>query len=403
MSNDNTDTDTQFDNNNTGHATDPAKSSGASPPGVAPAASALTGIPLLDACVRDYRMVPKVLVDLRNGRVRGTVESLLQARSLLVGRDENAMAIALIDASLQGCGADIDAVKSEMPWAIARRTVVGAYVEAGERCYEVSPALAECLSATELRGVTGDSLRLPFDSIAIVVPEEMQDLAQVVFVSILPADKVRNVFTGELWKTPVLSVVAFARAGANVDTFAINPRLDEGDIRDALAEALKGYRNDDHSTSLDDAKARTTRLFWWAVNACLYITHAGAESEARHPSSEAEHKWQLLNAEPGPKRRQRLLSLYNSKFRQRIYLGRSVEPLGIRTRGPIGARTLVAGHWRNQVFGAGRQNRRLTWIEPFWRGPRSAPVSNPIRVLNETRRRVGPNLEHRDDLMVAGA
>lgn len=371
---------------NSGHAVEPTESSGSSPPpttGATPGAE--TGIRVLDQCVRDYRLVPKVLADLRSRRVRGTYEALMQARSVLVGREKNALAIALIDAGLRQAGANIDEVKKEMPWATTRRTAVGAYIEAGEHCYEVSPGLTEGLSETELSGVTGDSLRLPFDSIAIVVPEELQDLAQVVFVSILPANKVHNIFTGELMTTPVLSIVAFGNDGKNVDTFAINPSLDEGDIRDALAESLRRYRNDDHTTTLEDAKDSVTRLFWWTINVCLYITHAGAESESRHPSADAEREWQKLNAELGPKRRQRLLNHYNAKFRPRIYLGRSVEPLGAKTRGPISVRTLVAGHWRNQVCGIGRQDRRLTWIKPFWRGPREAPISNPIRVVTEAR------------------
>jgi hypothetical protein len=380
--------------NNTGHAVEPNKSSGTSPPPVAvPAETALTGIPILDGCVRDYRMVSKVLAELRTGRVRGTFDALMQARSRLIKYEENSRAIALIDDALRQAGANIDEVEAEMVWATTRRAAVGAYIDAGEHCYEVSPGLAERLSVTELRGVTGDSLRLPFESIALVVPEELKDLAQVVFVSIRPAFSRYDLASDELNTEPVLSVLAHGRDATGFDTFAITPRLNDGDIRDALAQSLRLYRNDDYRTTLEESKERVTRLFWWSVNVCLYITHAGGESESRHPSAEAERSWQILDAEPGPKRRQRLLNLYNSKFRQRTYLGRGVEPLGISTRAPIGVRTLVAGHWRNQVCGVGRRDRRLTWIEPFWRGPREAPISNPIRVVTEGRVVVGDAAE----------
>lgn len=315
---------------------------------------------------------------------RASLEALLQVRSLLVGNERNANAIAYLDAAIAQFGWSADTSNAEMMWALIRHQAFRSYVEAGEHCYEVSPGLAEGLTATELRGVTGKTLRLPFDSIAIVVPEELQDVAQVVFVSMLPANTVHNTFTGETITTPVLSVVAFGNDGTYIDTYAINPSLDEGDIRHALAESLRLYRNDDPS-ALDDDKNTVTRLFWWTVNVCLYITHSGAESEPRHPNADAERSWQKLIAEPGPKRRQRLLNLYNAKFRPRIYLGRSVEPLGLKTRGPMGVRTLVAGHWRNQVCGVGRQDRRLTWIEPFWRGLASGPISNPVRVVTTGR------------------
>ena len=35
---------------------------------------------------------------------------------------------------------------------------------------------------------------------------------------------------------------------------------------------------------------------------------------------------------------------------------------------------LVRGHWRNQVCGPQRAMRRMTWIEPFWKGPIDAPI-----------------------------
>ena len=36
---------------------------------------------------------------------------------------------------------------------------------------------------------------------------------------------------------------------------------------------------------------------------------------------------------------------------------------------------LVRGHWRNQAHGAGHSQRRLTWIEPHWKGAEDAPLA----------------------------
>jgi hypothetical protein len=36
-------------------------------------------------------------------------------------------------------------------------------------------------------------------------------------------------------------------------------------------------------------------------------------------------------------------------------------------------RWVVRGHWRNQPYGPERALRRLTWIEPHWKGPEGAP------------------------------
>lgn len=36
----------------------------------------------------------------------------------------------------------------------------------------------------------------------------------------------------------------------------------------------------------------------------------------------------------------------------------------------LASRFLVRGHWRNQAYGPGRTERRRTWIEPHWKGPK---------------------------------
>jgi hypothetical protein len=352
--------------------------------------SALTGIPTLDQCVKDYRSATKIIASLEAGVVKGraTLEALLQVRSLLAGNERNANTIARLDAAIGQSGMNAESINDQMKWAQVRHQAFRAYVEAGEHCYEVSPALAEALSVTELRGVTGDSLRLPFSNVALVAPAEWRDMAQVVFVAITPTDCSHCIDTGEQSAHPVLSIVTYGRNGTRTETYSIKVVLDTGDIREALATATRRSRDDGGQVShLDGTKARLKRLFWWIVNVCLYVTHAGAEAEPRHPNAEAERAWQVLNSEPGPKRRQRLLDLYNARFRRRIYVGRNVQSLNLNpgARGPLVVRTLVAGHWRNQVCGAGRQERRLTWIEPFWRGPESGPISNPIRVAREGR------------------
>ncbi len=38
-------------------------------------------------------------------------------------------------------------------------------------------------------------------------------------------------------------------------------------------------------------------------------------------------------------------------------------------------RWVVRGHWRNQPYGPERALRRLTWIEPHWKGPEGAPAA----------------------------
>lgn len=50
------------------------------------------------------------------------------------------------------------------------------------------------------------------------------------------------------------------------------------------------------------------------------------------------------------------------------------EYLAGARRAPSALRWLVRGHWRNQAVGAGRQQHKLLWIEPHWKGKDGAPV-----------------------------
>ena len=43
-------------------------------------------------------------------------------------------------------------------------------------------------------------------------------------------------------------------------------------------------------------------------------------------------------------------------------------------RDPLSVQFMVRGHWRNQAHGQGMQEHRLTWIEPYWKGPEDSPI-----------------------------
>ena len=44
---------------------------------------------------------------------------------------------------------------------------------------------------------------------------------------------------------------------------------------------------------------------------------------------------------------------------------------------------LVRGHWRNQACGPGHTERRMTWIEPYWKGPEEAPINRRPHIVGE--------------------
>lgn len=55
-------------------------------------------------------------------------------------------------------------------------------------------------------------------------------------------------------------------------------------------------------------------------------------------------------------------------------------------RGPPAYLVLVRGHRRRQVCGVGRLQRKVIWIESFWRGPEGAPIlTRPKRIVGKPK------------------
>lgn len=48
--------------------------------------------------------------------------------------------------------------------------------------------------------------------------------------------------------------------------------------------------------------------------------------------------------------------------------------LGKRSSAPA-VQHVVKGHWKLQVHGPGRGQRKLIWVQPYWRGPEDAPIA----------------------------
>lgn len=62
-----------------------------------------------------------------------------------------------------------------------------------------------------------------------------------------------------------------------------------------------------------------------------------------------------------------------------------LEGAGTPGESPI-FQTMVRGHYKRQVCGVGRVDRRVIWIEPYWRGPEEAEILvRPHRVKGDGR------------------
>lgn len=259
----------------------------------------------------------------------------------------------------------------------------------GKRVYTVSPGAAQRFLLTELRGIRGDDLALPYPSIYIEIPREL-------------GFKIHNVLSGDhpavgVWVTETIALGSrtwgFCIEGAptgmrTVDDGALAhfflPPLDERPVDDILADMAEHFRAHGEErrvalnlspdgSELDDWLA----VFRWVLNLTFYVTRPGFDDlEHVELNPEAEALWRRIQRAPQGKKRERLKErLRGVERRPRIYIGGKIAldtdlPRRVGAVGKaLAVRTLVAGHYQRYHVGAGRTETVWKYRAPFWRGP----------------------------------
>jgi hypothetical protein len=65
----------------------------------------------------------------------------------------------------------------------------------------------------------------------------------------------------------------------------------------------------------------------------------------------------------------------------------TIQRLNVDASGKTGTgskwnvRSLTSGHWKRQACGEKGKERKLIWIEPYWRGPEAAPITRKIAIV----------------------
>ncbi len=295
---------------------------------------------------------------------------------------------------------------------------------AGKRVYDVSPALAEKLAHTELRGLTTDDLRLPYESVYIITPPSaglrvfnsetgwhrcvgmyVTEDRYVTLDETEPVNPVTNVLEkdhGEVettrgWRFLVCGEALepraqdLAMAGSNDALSFFKVFLLEGQsLDDAISDTKKRMARDMArlpTTAFANMEEEWQRLFTWAMNAMLYATWT-EPGEHWIANREARQLWERMKKMPANSRKRGNLQKRFQKMepRRRIVLGRGVSASSNSSSEGTGTkltvRTRVTGHWRNQAHGPGRRDRKLIWIEPFWQGPEDGimgPSTHEVR------------------------
>ena len=74
------------------------------------------------------------------------------------------------------------------------------------------------------------------------------------------------------------------------------------------------------------------------------------------------------------------IKIGNGKHVTRNYIllrpPKSYKSISFANGKSLDVRFVVRGHWRNQVCGINRSERKLIWIKPFWKGPEISEIVN---------------------------
>lgn len=106
------------------------------------------------------------------------------------------------------------------------------------------------------------------------------------------------------------------------------------------------------------------------VNFCLYISERG--------KGQKERKYTTRSAKKRNKKKPKKMEAETWIIGREIKIGSDLidgakdyinSGRGSGAGWKIKKRSIVRGHWRNQVCGVGRSERKKIWIAPFWRGP----------------------------------
>ena len=259
----------------------------------------------------------------------------------------------------------------------------------GRRVYTVSPALAEQLHHTELRGLSCEDLRLPYECVYIQNPTASDMRLHIgtenyTMHGLYISEETATGHVGARWWR-----VLFVGDEDNVGQFWV--LLTDGhSVESALDELDKA--NDSSGNRLGAMGQKWRPIFTWAMNVVLYSTWSNP-GERIMANPDARKLWDRIQKLPPktPKRRALLDQFKRLDPQHRILLGKDVRvqrgapeqapSLGGGTGHKQWVRTRVSGHWRNQPHGVGRLERKLIFIEPFWRGDEDAPISAPKHVV----------------------
>jgi len=259
------------------------------------------------------------------------------------------------------------------------------------KIYQISQDLGDMLMNTTLKKVPSELLQSPYEEIVLETPINLLSLndgetgehnVYNIYVNIEEhtGEKVLKLFIAALSNENSVDELddkcfyfkLIVKDGENIHD-SVNRQAD-----DFIADGKK-YSD---SSDLMNIK-KISRIFNFVLNCLLYIT--GAECDIKYIDRRRDLQGKMDRAKSGGKRKKWERMINNCDLPKYV-IGSSIKLTRMEkeaydcartgTGSKHTSRTIVQGHWRNQVYGEGRSLRKMVWIKPFWRGPEFGELIN---------------------------
>lgn len=251
---------------------------------------------------------------------------------------------------------------------------------AGAVTYEVSRGLTERLLATELRGVHGDDIRLPFRALVFRIPKGLSLIRRERVQGEVPA---MLTIAEEPW-TGDDEAMRGAERVWHVSHWAIDNR-DEGNFSfpffvwdglpwgEVMARNLRMIETTPHRLNTHEEDPPLSGLMAWVANVLVYLTLPEARVVKGEGNKELADLQQRLQKAKGSTREAIKARLRRLRPQPVFRVGEGILPLPtsapIPEAGALSVRELVKGHYKRQAHGEGNAQRKVIWVQPYWRGP----------------------------------
>lgn len=245
------------------------------------------------------------------------------------------------------------------------------WAKSGFQRVQVTPAFASALMCTTYEKTMGLDIKPPWDAFVIEVPQGLLPFGNAwvthIHVAKLDSNLSGSKILGAGWVIQALTSSGhylselaqhFAAFFDTNPDMKVGPGREDGDERFRLTllctRLIAGITT-----------ALTERAFYKAVDVKMSPREAG---QARRMSLvPRSHLYRFT--------RPVKVDLRN-EVRSFILSGNLKKPLSVQI--------LVVGHWKRQVHGTGREQRKWIFVEPYWRGPEDMPIAvRPHAITND--------------------